>query len=151
MALCPSPGLGSRLTPCADPRPRATCGDDSGERRAGAPGPRRREDHDLVIVRREAGLVRLAAPHQPVPGHTVRQRLADRMKQDDEPDRAVVEGRVATALVEGLDVADPEAVDRGARLAVDLEKPEAESSALERAGREVAVERLALFEVRLRP
>src|SRR5262245_49101869 len=132
MALGPSPGSERpRLTPRADLRPGATCGDDSGERRAGAPGPRRREDHDVAFMCRKAGFVRFAAPQQPVLGHSVGQRLTDCMEQDDESDRAVVEGRVATALVEGLDVADPEAVDRGARLPVDLEKPEAESSALE--------------------
>src|SRR5438552_2646170 len=91
----------------------------------------------------EPVLERLRAAEEAVLAHAVVECGADRVREQHEADRLVAAHRVAPRLVVRLDVAEAQAVPGGARPAVELEEPEPEPSARERAGGELAVERLS--------
>src|SRR5829696_2047219 len=89
---------------------------------------------------REAALERLAAAEEPVLPHAVAGRLADRVREQDEPDGRVAVREVATRLVVRLDASEAEPVPGRRGTPVELEEPETEPATLERDVRELDME-----------
>src|SRR5204862_4884317 len=106
------------------------------------------EGLEAGIRGREPVLEVLVAPQQTVLAHPVLERLADRVREQDEADSLPLQGGVAAGLVVRLDSGEPIAEPGPGRPAVELHDPEPQPAPLERELGEVAVKRFGVREPR---